>query len=156
MNTGEKDKETRRQGDKETRRFVSLSPCLLVSLPILFFGGCRSNCDLVEAELRTREREFRETREELCKIRAYNQSMQREVHVLRTSPSMKITPEQASQIYSLQKVVLGRQTGGYNNDEKAGGDQALQVVVEPQDPDGQSIKAPGTLTVQALEINSEG
>ncbi len=130
---------------------VSLSPCLLV------FGttGCQSNSDLVEAELRTRERELREAREELGKCRSYNQAMQREMHAIRGSASAKITPEQASQMYTLQKIVLGRQTGGYNSGDKPV-DEALQVVIEPQDPDGHAIKAPGTLTVQAVEINAEG
>ena len=94
-------------------------------------------------------------REELGKCRSYNQAMQREMHAIRGSASAKITPEQASQMYTLQKIVLGRQTGGYNSGDKPV-DEALQVVIEPQDPDGHAIKAPGTLTVQAVEINAEG
>src|SRR5262249_20843784 len=67
----------------------------------------------------------------------------------------KITPELASQTYALKCIQLTRQTGGYDNDGVPG-DEALQVVVEPCDPDGQAIKAPGTLDVQALEITPEG
>src|SRR5262249_32012155 len=34
--------------------------------------------------------------------------------------------------------------------------EALQVVLEPRDPDGQAIKAPGRLTVTALQVSPEG
>jgi hypothetical protein len=117
-------------------------------------AGCQS-CDLVEAELRTRERQLRETREELDRTEAYNEALQNEVKDLRQSPSNKISPEQASQIYTLKGIGLGRQTGGYDEDSVPG-DEALQVVLEPRDPDGHAIKAPGSLHVIALEVSSEG
>ena len=117
-------------------------------------GGCR-NCDLVEAELRTRERELREAREELQRTELFNEALQREVHALRPGAALPVSPELASQMYTLKEIVLGRGTGGYSNDITAG-DDALQVVVEPRDPDGQAIKAPGSLRVEAVQINPQG
>jgi hypothetical protein len=126
----------------------------LLLATITAIAGCQ-RCDLVEAELRTRERQLRETREELERSEAHNGALQNEVKDLRQSPLTKISPEQASQIYTLKGIALGRQTGGYAGDSFLG-DEALQVVLEPRDPDGQAIKAPGSLHVVALEISSEG
>jgi hypothetical protein len=127
----------------------------------LAVSGCR-RADLVEAELRTRERELRETRSKLDSSEFYNQALQSELGELRksgqpgcSSSLHPLTPERASQIYTLKEIVLGRQTGGYDDDSFPG-DEALQVVLEPRDPDGQSIKAPGHLTVTALLISPEG
>jgi hypothetical protein len=55
----------------------------------------------------------------------------------------------------VQQVVLGRQTGGYDEDD-CPGDEALQVVLEPRDGDGHALKAPGSLRVVALQISPEG
>jgi hypothetical protein len=126
-------------------------------------AGCR-RADLVEAELRTRERELRETRSELDRSELYNHALQSEMGDLRKSgpghPSCSnalspLTPERASQIYTLKEIVLGRLTGGYD-DDNIPGDEALQVILEPRDPDGQAIKAPGHLTVTAMQICQEG
>ena len=129
---------------------------LVLSATFLFSAatGCR-RADLVEAELRTRERELRESRADLNQSEAYNQALQSELRDVRSSSSSKLTSERASQIYTIREVVLGRQTGGYD-DDNIPGDEALQVVLEPRDPDGQAIKAPGHLRVTALQISPEG
>ena len=57
--------------------------------------------------------------------------------------------------YPVQALTLGRQTGGRSNDIVPG-DDSLQVQVEPRDPDGTVIKAPGQLLILAQEITPEG
>jgi hypothetical protein len=133
------------------RRRIGL--CLGIGLLVL--SGCRSNCDLVEAELRTKDSDLRETREELDRQHAYNSALQREVAALRGNPAIMPPADQASQIYTLKSIVLGRQTGGLNADSLPG-DELLQVVLEPRDGDDHAIKAPGTLTVQTYVIAPEG
>jgi hypothetical protein len=118
-------------------------------------SGCRSRCDLVESELRTKENHLREAREELVREQAYNGALQRELVALRGNPMVKLSPEEAAQTYNLKSIALGRQTGGFNDDNLPGA-EALQVAVEPRDGDGHAIKAPGTLIVAALEVTPEG
>lgn len=130
------------------------SACCLLACCLLFAAGCK-NCDLVEAELRSRDRDLHEMREELYKAEAYSNALQNELHAVRQDSSAKITPEVASQTYTLKSIKLGRGTGGYDDDDHPG-DEALQVIVEPIDLDGNAIKAPGTLRVTALEITPEG
>ena len=121
----------------------------------LLLTGCRSNCDLVEAELRTKDINLRETREELERQQAYNCALQREMAAIRGNTGQKMPPAEASQIFTLKSIALGRQTGGLNEDGVPG-DEALQIVLEPRDSDDHAIKAPGTLTIQAIEITPEG
>jgi hypothetical protein len=116
--------------------------------------GCR-NCDLVEAQLRTCERELREAREELAQAECHNEALLRELHGLRCSQAAKLTPELASQTYTLRQIALGRLTGGHDSDD-CPGDEALQVVLEPRDADGHAVKAPGAVHVEALQITPEG
>jgi hypothetical protein len=106
--------------------------------------------------LRSRDHELREVREELHRMQGCNDTLHRELRALRRNcASSKVPPEDAALIFSLKSVTLGRQTGGYDDDD-CSGDEALQVVLEPRDMDNHVIKAPGTLQVQALEVSPEG
>ena len=128
---------------------------LLVGLGVFAAAAGCQNCDLVEAELRSRNSQVHELQEELHRAEAYNTALQRELQDLRQNPSLKLSPELAAQTYTVQQVVLGRQTGGYMNGNGPG-DDALQVVLQPRDPDGHDIKAPGALHVTALQVSPEG
>ncbi|HZT79240.1 MAG TPA: hypothetical protein VFA26_03400 [Gemmataceae bacterium] len=117
--------------------------------------GCH-NCDLVEAELRNRDEQLRQVRDEMDRLAAYNEALRREVWSLRGGGCQaNFSPEFAAGACTLKSVALGRGTGGYDADD-CSGDEALQVIVEPRDPDGHVIKAPGSLDVLALQINREG
>lgn len=125
-------------------------------LPLsLLLAGCRS-CDKVESELRARERESQQLRAEVVNLSAYNQALQREVMALRGGGACaKLPPEALSTTSVIKDIVLGRQTGGLDEDG-CPGDEALQVVVEPRDPDGHAIKVPGNLHVDVLEFRPDG
>jgi hypothetical protein len=121
---------------------------------LLSATGCRNN-DLVEAELRTRDNDLRELRADLDQAQLQNQALMRELSAIRQGTAPALTPELASQTYTLKQITLGRGTGGYD-DDNCPGDEAVQVVIEPKDCDDHTIKAPGTLHVEALEISREG
>jgi hypothetical protein len=126
--------------------------CLGLSLMIAL-SGCRS-CDRLESELRARENDVRELREELDRCGVYNQTLQQEVHALRGQLGVPLNgPPPAA--YPVQTLMLGRQTGGRSHDV-CPGDDSLQVQLEPRDPDGHVIKAPGQLHILAEEITPEG
>lgn len=133
----------------------TFSFCLFpLAFALLAAGGCR-NCDLVEAELRSRENDMRELRADLARAEAHNEALMRELAALRQGTAAKVTPELASQTYTLKSITLGRGTGGVDEDN-CPGDEALEVVIEPRDSDGHTIKAPGAVHVEALEISPEG
>ena len=91
----------------------------------------------------------------LDQCRTENQCLQRQLHVTVESGSAKILPEQASQVTAIKQINLGRMTGGYDVDH-CPGDEAVQVVLEPKDCDGHTIKSPGSLKVGVLEVTHEG
>lgn len=129
------------------RRF--LAPLLLGSL---FLAGCR-NRDLVENELRAKDTQYREALEELGRSETRTRDLERELASLREGGAL--TSEQAAQISGLRRIVLGRLTGGYDNDGLPG-DESLQVVIEPRDISDQSVQALGQVQVAALEVSPQG
>jgi hypothetical protein len=94
-------------------------------------------------------------RADLNRAECQNEALFREIQALRQGGVSHFSPEQGSQSYTLKQITLGRGTGGYDNDD-CPGDEALQVVLEPRDCDGHTIKAPGELHVEALQITPEG
>jgi hypothetical protein len=117
--------------------------------------GCHNSCDLVEAELRTRELQLANLRDQLNQLRADNEALQHHIAAQTGGAPYKVSPDEAAQPTTLRKLVLGRQTGGVDEDGQPG-DEALQVLVEPRDGDGHAVKAAGTLTVRAAEVTPEG
>ncbi len=114
--------------------------------------GCKRN-DLVENELRERDKQYREALDELGRADHRTEAQQREIEALRKGAP--ITPEQAAQTFGLKRITLGRGTGGVDNDGIPG-DEALQIFLEPHDSDDHIIKAPGCVYVLAVEINAQG
>jgi len=119
--------------------------------------GCRS-CDRIESELRAREHEVRELREELERTTGYSQALQLELRGIRGEPAV-VTPDgmigPPVPLYPVRSLALGRQTGGRDGDAGVG-DTALQVVLEPRSPDGQVIRVPGAAAIEVLEISPTG
>src|SRR5438270_1320051 len=104
---------------------------MLFGLMLLACGpGCRS-CDVVESELRARESDVRQLREELERSQLYNQALQQELHTLRGDTSLSGGTAQPAAPSPVCSVVLGRQTGGRPS-ECGPGDDALQVLLEPR------------------------
>ena len=117
--------------------------------------GCRSNTELIEAELRAKERQLEEMRALLDCRNCQIQALEMDIARLRRQ-QMQLPSGAAPLCPAVQSLALGRLTGGVDLDPKRPGDEALQILVEPLDCDGQSVKVPGTLQVQALEITPQG
>lgn len=137
---------------------------LLLLVP-LALAGCRQNqgrSDLVEAELRTRDDEVRHLRSELQRAEMYNAALEQTLRDTRPNCPVPAAPAvmatdgpTVTAAGAVKEVTLGRQTGGYDEDSWPG-DEGLQVVVVPKDPEGSSVKVPGSLIVRAFEISAEG
>ena len=101
---------------------------ILAALVTASVGGCRSSGsqDLVEAELRAREHDLRVLRAELDRSDAINAALQRELrHAPHVTGSPIPPPEGVGSAARVKTVVLGRQTGGFEEDGFPG-DEALQ------------------------------
>jgi hypothetical protein len=119
----------------------------------LAFSGCRSpRSDLVEAELRTRERQLRELEGELLFTKTMNEALENTLRDRQCVTAPSIKPGFAPSVKDIQ---LGRGTSAIDNDSVPG-DEAIQVVLTPRDVDASPVKIPGTLKVAAFEITPEG
>jgi hypothetical protein len=130
------------------RRFsAALIPLAIVTV---FTTGCRSGgdkrYDLLEAELRTRERELADAQAELNSIRAIRQMQ------LPVCPPDGVTVGRGPMA---RDISLGIGTGGYDADGKPG-DEGLQVILVPKDDDGSAMKIPGRLVVAAYGVARDG
>jgi hypothetical protein len=117
--------------------------------------GCRSNkrYDGIEAELRSKDRELAETRAALERSqnlnRAYDQSQ-------RAAPSVPGMPVGASNAAcGIREIVLGRGTGGVDEDGLPG-DESLMVVIVPRDEDRSEVKIAGRAQIAAWEVTPQG
>ncbi len=126
-------------------------------------GGKNEKHDLLEAELRTREREILE-------LRAENQQLKQlaDIYVrgnppggvivtgpVVTMPPGAVVTSHTSETAIIRTLTLATGTGG-RDDDGFPGDETLQVVISPKDADGTAVKVPGKAVVTAFEILPEG
>jgi hypothetical protein len=133
-------------------------PLFLLTALCSLLTACRPNkrYDLIEAELRTRERELVETRAALDQAKALNRAYdsRRGAGVLPGAhgPTVPSGPPAAIPVRDVQ---LARGTGGMDEDGVPG-DEALMLVVVPRDEDGSAVKVPARLSVAAWQVSREG
>ena len=90
-------------------------------IPCLRLDGTAVELSLLDALVHAHE--LREVRDELCQSQLLNESMQRELHhIEQTTPGGAVEVHMVS---TVNKIALGRQTGGYR-DDCAPGDTALR------------------------------
>lgn len=116
--------------------------------------GCRSGrSDLIEAELRTKDRQLRELQAELERTRILNQAL--EQNFFPSPASAPRGPGGSGSIPYVRGIELGTGTGGADED-RLPGDDVLILVVVPKDEDGHPVKVVGSLAVQIQEITPDG
>lgn len=128
-------------------------PIRIILLGLLLLGSGCKNKHLLEAELRSREIQFRELLDDYERTQQHNHAIEHELSAIRQG--WPIPPEMAAHTFTVQKIALGKLTGGTDIDG-CYGDDGLMVVVEPRDCQDETLKAPGSLHVLAMEINSQG
>jgi hypothetical protein len=118
----------------------------------LLLVGCRSNkqYDLIEAELRTRNRELADTRAALEQARS-------RVPDIHPGPSSIEQPPSGAPSAGcpIREITIGRGTGGVDDDGEPG-DESLMVVIVPTDEDKSAVKIPARVSIAAWEINKQG
>jgi hypothetical protein len=125
----------------------------LATVPWPLAAGCAPNkrYDLIEAELRTRERELAETRAALERALNLNRAY---VQQSANAHGPRV-PETTPAYVPVKEIVLGRGTGGVD-DDGVPGDEGFMVVVVPQDEDGSAVKVPARVQILAWEVSPAG
>jgi hypothetical protein len=151
--------------DHRTRRRLVRGLTLLAAVGSCLGVGCRglfrpdSRYDLIEAELRTRERELLETRAERDRLRQLNHLYQQQFGGCPPAATFhdagRARQDGPTPTYPVRDVALGSGTGGVDEDGRPG-DESLMAVIVPRDSDGTAVKVPARATVLAYEVSREG
>lgn len=118
--------------------------------------GCKSNkkYDLIEAELRTRDRELAETRHALDQARNVNRAYEGSRGP--ALPGAPVHPASSpGSACPVSEIALARGTGGVD-DDGVPGDESLMVVIVPTDEDKSAVKVMARATVAAWEVSPQG
>ena len=119
--------------------------------------GCAGfQTELLESQLRQREDEALLVKGQLHDAQSQLTACRRENGVLRSqlrdAGAQGMLPEQAAALFSVEKIALNRlMTGGIDTDGNPG-DDALSVVIEPRDQQGDVLKSPGTIAIELLDL----
>ena len=136
----------------------------VLALLVLACVGCKSGSlvgkdksyDLLEAELRTREREILELRGEVQHQRQLNLTYQRQpAWEGYAQHGGQVSPTASAPTLPLKEIALGSGTGGVDEDGKPG-DESLVVAIIPRDDDGTAVKVPGQAVIAVYEISPQG
>jgi len=121
--------------------------------------GCASteDRDLIESQLRQQENSIAQLRHQLASTEADLRVAQSETEELRsqlasTGRMVSILPEQANVLYRVEGIELHKyMTGGLDKDGVPG-DEALAVLLVPQDQDGEMLKVPGGIQIDLFDM----
>ena len=122
----------------------------------MLLAGCKPNkrYDLIEAELRTRDRELADTRAALEQARVLNRAFEQSRGP--QVPGGPVTvPTGSPAACPVRDITLGRGTGGVD-DDNAPGDESLMVVIVPADEDKSAVKVPASASIAAWQVSPQG
>jgi len=121
-------------------------------------GGCASsrNTELLESRLRNQQDANDQLHAQLQSAKTDLRVARQESNALRTQLTERgdrpLLPEQADTLFRTTGIRINRLlTGGLDRDQTPG-DEAINVVVEPIDEDGEVLKVPGSLELRLFEL----
>lgn len=132
---------------------------LVAALLLLTLAGCRSaRQELLEIELRDRERELEQLKAKQSSLESDYRALELELEALQRKLAKEQQPaaSPSGAIIFVKRITLGRLSGGYRKDPKATFDDALQVLIEPRDADDAVVKAPGSVRIEVFEVSPQG
>lgn len=149
------------QAWRQYRPAVARAIGLAALWSVVFLTGCHSSRqELLEIELRERERQVEELKAKAGVLESEYRALEAELEAvqrqLAKEQKERDKPPSAAAMVFVKRVTLGRLTGGFRKDPKATYDDALQVLIEPRDADDSVVKAPGSVRIEVFEISPQG
>lgn len=127
---------------------------------MLISGGCatRGNVELLESQLREQEDALYAAQAERDQAKAELRIAQQEAQALRVQLTQQgkepLLPEQARTLYRVAGVKVNEWfSGGLDRDNQPGDDQ-LNVVLIPHDEHGETVKLPGRVELEAIDLSA--
>jgi hypothetical protein len=137
---------------RRLKSWLWLSVGLLTLVPS---AGCRNQRqELIESELRCKMQRIEELENERSRLNGEVGQLEAELESHQRRAAKSPTPTGATII--VKNITLGRFTGGYRKDPNITHDDSIQVLLEPRDADGASVKAPGAVHIDVYEVTPQG
>lgn len=136
--------------------------CLLPLLAALALCGCRTrgNVELLESRLRQQEDAIAEIQSELSRARNEVAAITRQNDSLRTQLAGRghevLLPEQADVVFRTASIEVSKLMSGGLDRDGVPGDDILTVLVAPRDGNGELVKVPGDVQIEALDLTFDG
>lgn len=128
-------------------QFLILTGCMLI-----FAAGCQSTS---ETEPLLTERIDKLSQEKTLLQRQVEQLTTENTRLEKRVETLSAIPKDQLELWSLQRIEIGRFTGLYDKD-KDGKKEQLVVYVQPIDRDGDTVKSPGSVDAQLWDLNKSG
>ena len=131
-----------------------------MALWILGTLGCatRGNVDVLESQLRKQEDQIFAIETQLSQSESELTLARREVQTLRVQLAERgkptLLPEQSQLLHRLAGVRVQKYFSGGLDRDGVPGDDLLNVVVVPHDEDGETLKSPGELEIEAIDLSA--
>lgn len=129
------------------RYLISHSGCATTFLgAVLFIAGCADSTIELRKELLESQDNLQTCQEQLVDLNNRLVENQQRIEAL-----TNLGPERIEHLYLVQRVQIGRRSGGISTDDLPG-DEAIRIYIEPIDQFGHVIKSPGRLTVRLFDL----
>ena len=133
--------------------------CVCSLLAVLLSGCANQQQELIESELRRKESALDEMKTKLGAKDSEVQALEIELEMCQRKHLQDAKgkcPSTGGTVLFVQKITLGRATGGYRQNDASEADDALLVMLEPRDADDSTIKAPGSAKIEVFEVTTAG
>ena len=125
-------------------------PCSVLLLAALIgLAGCAEKTDQLlqlETENRQLQRQLRQVQQQLSEKQ--DTLSQRDQQI---SELLKLGPQRVEALFQVERITLGRYTGGTNLDDKPGHD-GVRVYLIPQDDAGRTVTASGNIDIDVFDL----
>ena len=116
---------------------------------LMSLAGCAVKTDEVLELQRDKLELQRQLRQAEGTLAAQRETLRRKDEQISTLS--KLGPERLEVLFAVEKIELGRYTGGTNLDEK-GGDDGVRVYMIPKDQAGRTVTAVGSVEIDVFDL----
>ena len=118
---------------------------------VLLCAGCMEPDTLtpkLQKQLQASQAREKQLTAQVEKLVAHSDEQDKQIATLR-----KLGPDRLGKLFVVDRIKLGRYTGGIDTDKKPGQD-AIKVIVKPYDRAGSIIKAAGEIKIQLFDLGA--
>ncbi len=125
----------------------ALTLLLAMGLALAGCAGGDPRVPALQTELAQRDRQIEQLQLRVNELTQSLRAQQAQIQRLQG-----LGEDRLENVNRVERISLGRHTGGYDADTAAAGSEAVRVYLQPIDTQGNAIKAAGSVTVQVYDL----